>query len=455
MAKDNNGQISFLIWLILIQLCWILGTKVSEMLIDYIEILSFDEIQIAESLFSYTIAITILIWGYLVDRYNKKRRVILLASSFLWIIASFLLFFIPITFLSYSFIQILWGISFGASGPLLASYLGDIFKIEKRGKLFAIFTIFIYIIKGSNIAINGLLGESLGNWRAPTLIFGILGILILILFTLFSQEPQIALNEPEFQDLEGYKYQYQLKLSEIKTILKKKTNLLFLLQGISGMIGVVVVTKYMNYWFTSGQYDGLNINTLLAIVLLGAGGALGGLLGILFVGKWIDYQFKKGKIERILIFSIFCVFLQSLFYTILILGINYPNSVDESLSLYEIGTFLQLYPAFLGFILIFNICVFCGTPIGTTVGVARTHINLPEHRGTAGALYDLTDFIGSGIGITIGTALMGIFRSYQLTIVAGSLFWIISGFVWLFIIRFIRQDYEKSRKILRERSPLR
>ncbi len=114
------------------------------MLLDNISELTFDEIQIAESLFSFTIAITIFFWGYIVDRYNDKRKLILLFSSILWISASFLLFIIPINFEGYCLIQVLWGLSFGANGPLFASYLGDIFKIENRGKLFSTFTIFIY-----------------------------------------------------------------------------------------------------------------------------------------------------------------------------------------------------------------------------------------------------------------------------------------------------------------------
>ena len=87
----------------------------------------------------------------------------------------------------------------------------------------------------------------------------------------------------------------------------------------------------------------------------------------------------------------------------------------------------------IGFILVFNLCVFCGSPIGTSVGVARTHINLPEHRGTAGALYYLTDFIGAGIGIMMGTIFMSLTSSYRLTIVYGALFWLISGGIWIFI----------------------
>jgi MFS family permease len=360
-----------------------------------------------------------------------------------------MLFFIPINLLTYSLIQIMWGLSFGASGPLIASYLGDIFKIENRGKLFSLFTIGIYIIKGSNIAINGLIGESLGNWRAPSFIFAILGILIIIAFNFLGREPKLASIEPEFEKLEAFSYNYYINSEQIKLILKKKTNSLFLAQGISGMIGVVIVSRYMIFWFTSGQYDGLNIDTGLALLLLGTGGAVGGLIGIIIAGRWIDTQFKNNKINRILLFSILCLFMQIVFYSILILGINYPNDINENIN--RIDIFLQLYPAFFGFILIFNLCVFCGTPVGTTVGVARTHINLPEHRGTAGAIYDLTDFIGAGFGIMLGAIFMVILNSFRMTILYGALFWLISGVIWIFIAKYIRNDYLDSREILKNR----
>jgi len=450
MLSEKKNNILFLIWLILIESCWILGTKVSEMLLDSVlKELAFEEVQIAESFFNYTIAITIFFWGYLVDKYNDKRKLILLLSSIIWISGSFMLFFVEINFISYSVIQILWGLSFGASGPLIASYLGDIFHIENRGKLFSIFTIFIYIIKGSNIAINGIIGSMLSNWKAPTFIFAIIGIFTVLFFYFFIKEPMLGSNEPEFHEIDGFLYNYRLNLNEVKIITKKKTNILFLLQGISGMIGVVIVTKYLTYWFTSGQYDGMNINLGLAILLLGAGGALGGLIGIIFVGRWIDSQFKKGHINKTLWFAIVCLFLQSIFYAILIFGIQYPDKINSDIT--SISLFLTIYPGFIGFILIFNLCVFCGTPVGTTVNVARTHVNLPEHRGTAGALYDLTDFIGAGIGIVIGTILMTHLYSFRLTIFYGGLFWIISGIIWLFIAKYIKEDYKETRDILKSR----
>ncbi len=455
MINSNSTSIEkkdylFLLWLLLINTCWILGTKISEMLLDLMVELKFEEIQIAESFFSYTIALTIFIWGYLVDIFNTRRKIILLISSLFWITASLLLFIIEINFFTFALIQVLWGLSFGANGPLLASYLGDLFKIERRGYLFSIFTIFIYIIKGSNIAINGIIGELIGNWKFPSFIFGLIGLIIVIIFVIFVKEPKIGSKEPEFLEVHDISYSYRLKIRDIKIILQKRSNLLFLLQGISGMIGVTIVTKYLNYWFTSNQYDGLNINTGVAILLLGSGGALGGLLGIIFGGKWIDSQFKKGKVKNTLYFSITCLFLQVFMYSLLILGISYPSSLDSSIN--QLDLFLRMYPTFFLFIIIFNFAVFFGTPIGLTVGVSRTNINLPEHRGTAGALYDLTDFIGAGLGILIGALIMIEFNKFQLTILIGSLFWMISAIIWIIITLFIERDYHSVRNVLKQRA---
>ncbi|MHA1688972.1 MAG: MFS transporter [Promethearchaeota archaeon] len=440
----------FIIWLLIINTCWIFGTKISEMLLDLMVELKFEEIQIAESFFSYTIALTIFIWGYLVDKFNTKRKIILLISSFFWIIASFLLFSIEINFFIFTLIQVLWGLSFGANGPLLASYLGDLFKIERRGYLFSIFTIFIYIIKGSNIAINGIIGELLGNWKFPSFLFGLIGLIMVILYVILAEEPKIGSKEPEFLEISDINYSYRLKVKDIKIILQKRSNLLFLLQGISGMIGVTIVTKYLNYWFTSNQYDGLNINTGVTILLLGSGGVIGGLLGIIFGGKWIDSQFKKGKVKNTLYFSITCLFLQVFMYILLTLGISYPLTLNSSIN--QLDVFLKTYPIFFLFIILFNFAVFFGTPIGLTVGVSRTNINLPEHRGTAGALYDLTDFIGAGLGILIGTLIMIEFNKFQLTILIGSLFWIISAFLWIVITFFIERDYHSIRNVLKKRA---
>ncbi|MBD3352748.1 MAG: MFS transporter [Candidatus Lokiarchaeota archaeon] len=444
--------IHFLIFLIIIELSWILGSKVSEMLLSLIESdgILFDQIQAAEQLFHYAVAATVFPWGILIDKKSEWRKYILVVSNLVWIAGSSLLYFMPTSFHLYCGIQIIWGISFGANGPIIGSYLGDLFRINKRGTLFSIFTIFVYIIKAGAIGINGILGSYLDDWKIPNFIFAIIGLISLILFLIIGKEPKLAAVEPEFKELiqEGYKYKRNITLEGLKAVIKKPTNLLFLFQGISGMIGVSIVTRYMNYWFTSTM--GMQINQFVASIILGAGAAVGALIGILLVGKWIDKKFKEGNLNKSLYFSIVCLFMQVVFYFILTMVLTYPETIEPENN--TIKGIFNAYPVFYAFIIVFNLCSFCGTPVGTTVGVARTHVNLPENRGTAAALYDLFDFIGSGLAIAIGQFFFSIFSGYQITIFAGSCFWIVSGILWLFIVKFIQKDYQEIRNTLSKRA---
>lgn len=449
----NLKGFGFLVYLILIEMCWILGTKISEQLLDFMiaDGLNFYDIQFADQFYNYAVAGTVLFWGVLIDRFNKRRKQILVMANIIWIISALLLYVVPITFITYLIVQILFGVAFGANGPVLGSYLGDLFKINRRGTLFSVFTIFVYIIKASAIGVTGLLGTVLENWRAPSLIFAVLAVIIIVLFAVKSQEPMLASVEPEFREKisEGFSYERRISFKEVVDVMKIPTNLLFLLQGVTGMIGVTTVTRYMNYWFISEE-TGMGMNQLSATIILGAGAALGALLGITIAGQWIDKQFSKGHIKKTLYFAIISLFLQVIFYFVLTIILQYPDAIEPSYT--GLVAIFQYYPVFYLFIVVFNVCSFFGTPIGTTVGVARTHVNLPEHRGTAAALYDLFDFIGSGIALAIGGLLYSIFESNQLTIAIGSCFWLISGCLWVVILRFIDKDYTRLRNTMKARA---
>jgi len=447
--KEYKG-FSFFIFLILIELCWLLGSKVSEMLLDLMESdgLSYSEIQLAESFYHYTVALTVIIWGILIDKFSNFRKLFLIISNSIWIFGTIFLYTLKPQFNNYLLVQILWGFSFGANGPIFGSYLGDLFKINRRGLLFSSFTIVVYIIKAISIGATGILGNFLGSWKAPSLFFAIICIIILIIFQFSKIEIKLASVEPELAEKieKGFVYKEKITWNGFKYVIKKKTNLLFLLQGITGMIGVTIVTRYMNYWFTSDR--GMGMNALSASIILGIGAGIGALTGIILVGKWIDHQFDKGNINKTLYFSIICLFLQVIFYFILTIVLKYPEKIiPENIFVDKI---FELFPVFYYFIIIFNFCSFCGTPIGTTVHVARTHINLPEHRGTAAALYDLFDFIGSGCALIIGVIIYNSFNSYQITIFLGSTFWLISAILWILASISIKKDYLEVRTKLQK-----
>lgn len=445
---DNLKGVSFFIFLILIETFWLLGSKISEMLLDLMQLdgLTFEEIQYAEQFFHYSVAATVLLWGLFVDRKPQHRKIILIASNLIWVCGSILLYFIPITQNSYFIIQILWGLSFGANGPIIGSYLGDLFRINNRGKLFSTFTIFVYIIKASAIGVNGILGNALNNWKLPTFLFAIGSIILLIIFAFRGKDMKLASVEPELLEKieSGYEYNKKITWKGFISVIKKPTNIFFLLQGVTGMMGVVIVTRYMNYWFTSNI--GMDMDEFIASIILGAGAAIGALFGITLVGKWIDRKFNQNQLNKSLFFAITCLFVQVIFYFILTMILEYPDTINPLYN--NFNDIFTYYPVFYGFIIVFNLCSFCGTPVGTTVNVARTFVNAPEHRGTAAALYDLFDFIGSGIALIIGSIIFNLTGDYQSTIFIGSLFWIISAVLWLFILRFIKRDYLKVREYL-------
>ncbi len=449
----------FLALLLCVNFWWLLGTKISDLLLDFLvaefsgtpdSVIS--QIQIYDSIYNYIVAIFVIIFGILVDRFPGYRKMLLILTNVLWIFTDIVLITVPLNFTMYLIAQIGWGIAIGANGPIIFSYLGDLFRINFRGRLFSIFAFVLYLIKGSSNVVTGLIGEYFASWRAP-LVVSIIGSGIAIVFFFFiAKEPKLAEIEPEFLNSNQIAtgYNYRLNLKEIKTIIKQRTNMLFLIQGFFGTIGVVLVTRYLFYWLTSSQKDGLGLSSLTATFLLGISGGIGAIIGIFFTGHFADSWFNRGRLDKMLYFAIACIFFQVFVYALLVFIPNYPDLSSESNI--DIFGLLTRYPEFWKFVVIFNFCLLAGTSIGPVVGTTRTHINLPEHRATAAALYDTTDFIGGGTALLFGSLLSLYLNSFKLIIFFGSLAWLISGTIWLMITKNINQDYRNIREILKSRA---
>ncbi len=446
----------FLAQLLIISFTALLGTRISDLLLDRVTAsgISIEELQIADSVFQFIIAFSTIVWGLSIDRFTDRRVLLFVVGNCVWITGSFLLFFTPTSLSMVFTVEILWAIGIGALGPIIASFLGDIFAIERRGRLFSLYTIFLYIIKGSAIAVTGLLGSLANNWKFPSGLFGILGLMVILIFvkygrapSLASAEPEISSSNPEHQTV--YSATFRLEIGDLWQIIRKPSNALFLIQGISGMIGVTIVTRYLNYWFTSSKLDGFGLSTAVAVLILGMAGAIGALLGITAAGWFIDRNFKRGKPQNALWFATICVFAQVGVYFLILQVLPEPADLGDARN--DLIQLLGKYPFFLYFLICFNIAVFFSTPIGTTVSTARTHLNLPEHRGTAAALFDTTDFIGAGIGLLLGAVFLGITDSYRLVVQLGTLFWLISGIIWLGLTRTFGLDYLGTRQVLTQR----
>ncbi|HMF30385.1 MAG TPA: MFS transporter, partial [Candidatus Lokiarchaeia archaeon] len=327
--------------------------------------------------------------------------------------------------------------------------LGDLFHIEQRGRLIAAYTTILYIIRGFALVGNGFIGYAIDSWTIPIGIFAILGVAAIIIFWRLAPEPRFGGAEPELAQV---KYSYHFHPKELKPILSKKTNILFILQGLSGSAGVAIVTKYLQYWLTADTSlapDAVHVDPYLATIILGAGGAVGALCGIQLAGFLADRAYKQGKIAQVLYLATACLFLEVVAYAIVLLVPIYPSGTN--LTIEDVGAFITIFPVFLAFIIGFNFCTLFSTPIGTTVDIVRTHVNLPEHRGTVQAIYNFTNFLGAGIGIFAANLIFAAVASYRLTVVYGALFWLISGVIWIFALFTIKKDFASVRDVLNGR----
>lgn len=452
-----SPQALFLAQVLFLMFALLLGTRISDLLLDAVTgTIPYEHLQAADSLFQFVVAGATILWGVLVDRFPVTRKHALAGTTALGSLVSVLFSLLPTSIAGLYLTEVCWGFAVGAMGPIVASFLGDLFKVEKRGRLFSVFTVFLYIIKGSAIAVTGIIGDLSGNWKVPNLLFGLLGLGGAVVFFLTARAPALADGEPEIapssnEEPAAYGQRYQIRGADLKTIILKPTNALFLLQGLTGMFGVTIVTRYMNYWFTSSDWDGMGMDPTIAVLLLGFAGAVGALVGIVSAGAFIDRNFRAGKPQRALVFATLCVFLQVGVYAIILHGLDFPTSAELGSAGGSLPALLER-PVFLQFVVWFNVAVFFSTPVGTSVSTARTHANLPEHRGTAAALFDTTDFIGAGIGLLLGSLLLETTGSYPAVIQVGTLFWLVSGVIWIGLTRAFGRDYLAVRETMHQRA---
>ena len=114
------------------------------------------------------------VMGLLADRYARKW--IIVGGAVVWSVATLL------TAVTYSFGALLVrhaivGIGEATFGTIAPAFLADMFGVQRRGRVFALFYIAIPVGTALGYLLGGHLGTAYG-WRAPFLIGGIPGLLL-------------------------------------------------------------------------------------------------------------------------------------------------------------------------------------------------------------------------------------------------------------------------------------
>ncbi|MHA2429539.1 MAG: MFS transporter [Promethearchaeota archaeon] len=472
MKKREILSTGFFIFLILIMIMDNALILPNEVLVAADLKVNFDAIGILIGLYTIILGVSILVFGYLTDKINRKR--ILIFSGLLWAIPVIFYPFI-LEFWQLLLLRIIAAIATGVTAPLTISYLADMISPKSRSKSFAFWglvetfaTLFAsffalafnlidfeaielpLIEKINFIAIN--YPNLLYTWRLPYFYLGILALIVIALNSFIVVEPKRAAKETYFEDIlseENLQYSYKIKFADLKFIFKRKSNF-FLIFNFFDVIASGLLVAYI---FPYIQLEiGVSVIDLKIIILFLVLIIFGLILGQFWLAHWGDRKVQKGDLSGRVKIAVICSILNLPF--LLIAFTMSPNVTNHtfffnSLVVNEIG-FWVLW-------IIFTLLI--GLGMAFTFGIAPNwysamiDVNFPENRGTMIAIASFIDTIGRAIGALIGGFVVVLTGSFSSTIIWTMLiFGIISIGFWIPLFFTAQKDFDNVNEIMKERA---
>lgn len=389
------------------------------------EFYNFPLIGLIEAMFVIVSTLFLLIWGYIVDRFARKP--LLWGATIIWCIPAIIIFLFPKSLLVYALGRLGMAIGLSAFSPLAYSILADFAKYEDRGLISAGLNLAWVGSIAGGILLGGIFSK---EWN---LSFGLLALLgfIVLCWQIFIEMPTRGKQEPAFSQIKEYEYPWRIEFDQFSFILRSRTRFWLLIQGIFALIPGTIFT----YWlvsFLSSSGGGISLSiesaSLVAIVV-----ASGRAIGYPFFGKMGDYYSKKyvSSQPRAKIASI-CMATQAFFFF-------FAFAIIDS-------SFLS----FLGFSLLFWLGSFVGGGSGPNRTSLLFDVSLPEHRGSLGALFSLTDHFGEIIGIIFSTLLLqhiGFREVFSLSLI----FYLVAALSWGLSLPHIQRENLKIQEIMNSR----
>jgi len=364
-------------------------------------------------------AIMYPVWGYLYDRYARAKLIAL--ASFIWGSTTWLNAIAP-NYTTFLITRSSTGID-DSSYPGIYSLLADYFGPTIRGKVYGLIETAMPLGYMLGMILATLLRDTLG-WRKVFILTGSLGILLAIVLFFGLREPTRGRAEPEMADLDRVpSYHFDRKVA--LELLRRKSLLFLFAQGFFGVFPWQVIT----FWFfrfletERGFSTGETTSVMMvAILALSAGYFVGGSIG--------DFFFKRDYRGRALTGAT-GVLLGAILLTI---TLRIPAG--------------QLLP-FMIFMCLTGLTMSIAAP---NVQATIHDVAEPEVRSTAQATLSFIENIGSAVAPALAgyIAVRSSLGNAILTICVST--WLVCAFLFLGVARYIRQDAERLRRVMRERA---
>lgn len=413
---------------------------------------------IATGLNILVVAVTSVLWGYWGDRGSRKK--LLLYGTIIWSVAMYLTG-VAQTYTQYLIWQLVTAIGIGCIASVGFSVVTDLIPPGRRG----LFMSFWGLSQANGGGLGALAGSLLGasNWRLPFIVIATAGVGFALLYV-FTFEPRRGESEPELAKIfaKGQRYGRRIRKSDIKQILRIRSNIWILLQGLASTIAFGSLIWMPRLYIGKLQALGYDLETatiagnILALTLQG------GLYVAIIGGIWGDWWQRHNLAGRAWLCTIGT--LGSIPFLILLFFLPLPEFLlpaDANKAQLVWATILGVFTH--RWVLLAWIVSLLGFGLLSLDVPNRSallsDLNQPEHRGTVAGMNTLL----AGVGLAAGNGLTGLAQTYLLTNFAAptnyavglavfQLFFIPAGLFYARMIRTTPHDIARARRTLTRRA---
>jgi len=371
------------------------------------------DLSVPESAIGLVTAVSFLVtavagvgWAYWGDRTNRKP--LLMLGTLLWaaglcgtaLAGGYGAFFAA---------QMLAAVGLGAVGSVGYSVVSDLISPRRRGVVMSLWG----LSQGAGTLAGTLLGGLLGaaDWRRPFWVLAVVGVAATAAY-LFTYDIRRGQSEPELAKVfaEGGEYEYRISRADIPAILRRRTNIWLVLQGLTAQVTFGSLVWLPRLLQSKAEAQGYPEATAILIGSLFATlFQLGGVLSIL--GGLVGDRLQRRTLRGRALVAAFGILGGVPLYLLLFfspLKIDAPPEASGGEITRAVLTSVFTEPA-MTLTLLTAIGALALTSANSPNWFALiADVNPPEHRGTVYSMGNLVN----GVGRAAGNGVVGVvFRS--------------------------------------------
>lgn len=402
-------------------------------------------------------AVTAVGWGYYGDRTSRKP--LLFWATVVWGIG-LILVTRSRSLAELAGWSVLVGAGLGAVASVGFSVIADFIGPRRRGLAMS----FWGLSQGTGGFFGVLIGGVLGadNWRSPFFGLGVIGLGVAVLY-LTTVDAARGRSEPELAEVlaKGGEYDYKIEKSDLALLLRTRTNRWLILQGLTAQFAYGSLIWVPLLYQGKVQALGYDLVTATAVgSVFGAIFQIGGVTSILTGHLGDRFQRRSTRARAIIsmigILGAIPFFVA--FFFVPLTGLDIPTE-EGSIAIVVATLASVVTNPFAATAFALSVLALAFTSADSANWYALiSDVNLPEHRGTAFGLGNLSNGIsrtlGNGLTVVAAGMLTARFGSpwnYAIGLTVFQVFFLPTGLCYWMASKTCPADIARARSLLAAR----